>query len=143
MISLLLSVHNALVPLVLTIGGLTVLCGIVTYVAQRRGEVAVGSPLALVARAFRVLLAITAATGVLQAIMGGLLVTQGCQPKENLHYVYGIIVLIAIPVAYVYSDQKSVRRDILIMTIAVVAIVGAAVRALATGPGGIAGPLCH
>jgi hypothetical protein len=36
-------------------------------------------------------------------------------------------------VAYVYSDQNQVRRDIIIMVIAVVAVVGAAVRALMTG----------
>jgi hypothetical protein len=36
-------------------------------------------------------------------------------------------------VAYVYSDQKQVRRDIVIMSIAVLAIIGAAIRALATG----------
>src|SRR5574340_1034957 len=59
--------------------------------------------------------------------------TGGARPGEGLHYVYGGIVLLAIPVAYVYSDQHQVRRDIIIMVIAVVAVVGAAVRALMTG----------
>jgi hypothetical protein len=71
--------------------------------------------------------------GVLQAVFGGLLFLQGEHPAEGLHFVYGLIVLGSIPVAYVYSDQKQVRRDIVIMSIAVAAVIGAAIRALATG----------
>jgi hypothetical protein len=84
-------------------------------------------------RVFRVMLVATAALGLLQDIFGGLLFISGKQPGEGLHFVYGAIVLLAIPVAYVYSDQKQVRRDIIIMTIAVVAVLGAAFRAFATG----------
>jgi hypothetical protein len=89
---------------------------------------------------FRYALAVVAGLGVLQALLGGSLVLFfRCQPRESLHYVYGLIVLLAIPVAFAYSDQAQVRRDVIIMTIAVVAILGAALRAFATGPGGI----CH
>jgi hypothetical protein len=89
---------------------------------------------------FRYALAVVAGLGVVQAILGGaLFLFFHCQPREQLHYVYGLIVLLAIPVAYAYSDQRQVRRDIIIMTIAVVAILGAAIRAFSTGPGGI----CH
>ncbi|MGZ6390670.1 MAG: hypothetical protein ACXWQZ_15595 [Ktedonobacterales bacterium] len=149
MVSFLLQLHNFMVPLVLLAGGATLLAGIAYFLIQRNtvatpagtAEAApsANSTLNIVQRVFRILLAVTAGLGVLQAIIGGLLVTQGCNPRDPLHYVYGIIVLGAIPVAYVYSDQKQVRRDIIIMTIAAVAIVGAAFRALATGPGGI----CH
>ncbi len=151
MVSFLMQFHTIMVPLVLVVGGATLLMGIAYYFVHR-GAVAANTteaspspnaPLGIIRRVFRVLLAVTAGLGVLQAIIGGLLVTQGCNPREPLHYVYGIIVLGAIPVAYAYSDQKQVRRDIIIMTIAAVAIVGAAFRALATGPGGIPGPLCH
>lgn len=93
----------------------------------------------LVRRVFRYTLGVTAGLGALQAVFGGLLVLLRCQPREPLHYVYGLIVLLAVPVAFAYSDQRQVRRDIIIFTIAAVAILGAAVRALATGPGGI----CH
>jgi hypothetical protein len=136
----LLSIHSTIVPLVLIAGGLGLLCGLALIYQTRRsaGTAAAGS-VAMLRRVFRGLLAVTAGLGVLQAIFGVLLVTQGCQPREGLHYVYGLIVLGAIPVAYVYSDQKQVRRDIIILTIAVVAIIGAAIRALSTGPGGI----CH
>lgn len=151
MAGFLIQFHNAMVPLVLVVGSATLLAGIAYFFVHRSMATAApadtspaaNSPLGIVRRVFRVLLAITAGLGVLQAIIGGLLVTQGCNPREPLHYVYGIIVLGAIPVAYVYSDQKQVRRDIIIMTIAAVAIVGAAFRALATGPGGIPGAMCH
>lgn len=153
MVRFLLQFHNIMVPLVLVVGVATLLTGIAYFFIHRStgatpAATAAASPspqgpLGIVRRIFRVLLAIAAGLGVLQAIIGGLLVTQGCNPREPLHYVYGIIVLGAIPVAYVYSDQKQVRRDIIIMTIAAVAIVGAAFRALATGPGGIPGALCH
>lgn len=151
MVGFLIQFHTFMVPLVLIVGGATLLAGITYYFVHRStvaapDAAAATSPqssLSPVRRIFRVLLAVTAGLGVLQAIIGGLLVTQGCNPRDPLHYVYGIIVLAAIPVAFTYSDQKQVRRDIIIMTIAAVAIVGAAFRALATGPGGIPGPMCH
>lgn len=137
----LISIHQGFVPILLVIGALTLLCGVALLVARQRARLdsaaaeTSGLP-ALLRRTFRVLLSVAAAAGVLQAILGGLLVTQGCRPGENLHYVYGAIVALAIPVAFAYSDQRQVRRDIIIMTIAAVAIVGAVVRALVTGPGG-------
>ncbi len=152
MTALLIQFHNIMVPLVLTTGSITLLSGIAYYLLQRSAEGSGASSestqptegtLGLVRRIYRIVLLVTAGFGVFQAIIGGLLVTQGCNPRDPLHYVYGIIVLGAIPVAYVYSDQKQVRRDIIIMTIAAVAIVGAAFRALATGPGGVPGALCH
>jgi hypothetical protein len=114
-------------PVILAAGGITLICGIVALIVARGGGGAG------VMRVFRVLLTITAALGLVQAILGGLLYLQGARPAEGLHYVYGGIVLLAIPVAYVYSDQAKVRRDIIIMVIAVVAVVGAAVRAMMTG----------
>jgi hypothetical protein len=129
--------------IILALGALTLICGIVLFVITRRvpvsageGEVdALGGSVASARNIFRLLLYVTAGAGVLQAIFGGLLYLGGARPGEGLHYVYGLIVLGAIPVAYVYSDQKQVRRDIIILTIAAVAIVGAAFRAFATGPG--------
>jgi len=86
-------------------------------------------------RAFRWSLIATAALGAIQVAIGGLVFASGERPNDPLHYVYGAIVLLSIPIAYVYSDQKQVRRDIIIMTIAVVAVIGAATRAFMTGIG--------
>jgi hypothetical protein len=127
-----IKIHEDTAPVILAAGGITLLWGIVVLVLARRRTSRQGSvwqPL----RVFRILLSITAALGLLQAILGGLTFLMGARPGEGLHYVYGGIVLLAIPVAYVYSDQQQVRRDIIIMVIAVAAVVGAAVRALMTG----------
>jgi hypothetical protein len=132
----LLSLHQAVVPVVLALGAASLLCGLALLFVRRGalllGEAAQGGLL----RLFRVLLAITAGIGVLQAIFGVLLLTQGCRPHDNLHFVYGVIVLAAIPVAYVYSDQNQVRRDVIILCIAAAAIIGAAIRAFVTGSPG-------
>lgn len=127
-LSTLVKIHEDMAPVILAAGGITLLWGIITLIAARGGSAGGG-----VLRAFRVLLIITAALGAVQAILGGLMYLQGARPGDGLHYVYGGIVLLAIPVAYVYSDQAQVRRDIIIMVIAIVAVIGAAIRALMTG----------
>ncbi len=93
------------------------------------------APTTGLARVFRWSLIAAAALGALQALVGGVLYLSGARPPDPLHYVYGAIVLLAIPVAYVYSDQKRARRDFLIMTIGLVLLIGAAVRAFMTGGG--------
>ncbi len=132
--NLFLGLHTAMVPVILAVGAIALICGIALLIMTRTGGAAgSGGSSAGLGRIFRILLSILAVLGVLQAIFGALLFLQGDRPAEGLHFVYGLIVLGAIPVAYVYSDQKEVRRDIIIMSIAVVAVIGAAVRALMTG----------
>jgi hypothetical protein len=134
--SFVLGLHTAMVPIILAVAGAALIVGIVLVVMTRRQVAAPDVESGAIAtwrRIFRILLSVTAGFGVLQAIFGLILFASGDRPAEGLHFVYGAIVLGAIPVAYVYSDQKQVRRDIIIMAIAVVAVIGAAVRALATG----------
>ena len=146
MLSTLIQIHEDMAPVILAAGGITLICGIVVLIlaSRRRGapapdSVSESASAASVTRSvpgmrvFRVLLSITAALGLIQAIIGGLMYLNGARPGDGLHYVYGGIVLLAIPVAYVYSEQSQVRRDIIIMVIAVLAVIGAAVRALMTG----------
>ena len=135
-INFMIQLHSDTIWIVLALGAVTLLCGLFLLFKGRaasagaEGNVQIAGPL----RLFRRLLAVTAAIGALQALFGGIIyLGGGPHPGDNLHFVYGLIVLAAIPVAYVYSDQKQVRRDIIIMTIAVLAIVGAAVRAFMTG----------
>lgn len=135
MLPTLLRIHTFLVPLVLFAGGIALVLGILLLV-MRRGVPDGDTPsprLAWVTLAFRRFLIATAVIGLVQDIMGGLIYLTGARPYAPLHFVYGGIVLLAIPIAYVYSDQKRVRRDVIIMVIAVVAVIGAAIRALATG----------
>jgi len=135
-----LQFHQFVPTLILIAGGIALVCGVALYVARRRAArdaVTTAGLLFALNRAFRVALWSAAGLGLLQALLGIVLVTQGCSPREGLHYVYGLIVLGAVPVAYVYSDQANVRRDIIIMSIAAAAVIGAAIRGLATGPGGV------
>jgi heme A synthase len=84
---------------------------------------------------YRSALNVTAGLCLIQAALGGLLVALGGRPADNLHYVYGILVLVAIPVAYTYASGKieHSRRDLLFLVIAAVVVAAAAVRAYATG----------
>ena len=114
--------HFNMVPLIWLCGGLATVWGIVLLVRKRGMD-----------RLMRVLLGVTAGLGVVQAALGGLLFATGARPSDPLHYVYGLIVLAAIPVAYTYADNKSARRDMIVFTIAAVVVVAAGVRAFMTG----------
>jgi heme A synthase len=89
-------------------------------------------------RPWRIALIFTAAVSVLQALLGITLVLLGQKPGSGtglyyLHYVYGAIVALAIPVAIAYATGgKNQRRDILIYSIAALILVAAALRALTT-----------
>ena len=149
MLTTLIKFHEDMAPAILAAGGITLIWGIVMLIlaSRRRGAPESESASASAGaasvtrrsvagmRVFRILLTITAALGLIQAIVGGLMWLNGARPGDGLHFVYGGIVLLAIPVAYVYSDQAQVRRDIIIMVIAVLAVIGAAIRALMTGAG--------
>lgn len=124
----LVALHCNLVPLIWVVGGVAMVWGLVLLV-QRRA----------LTRVLRIVLGVTAGLGALEALIGGILFLTGNHPKDNLHYVYGLIVLIAIPVAYTYADNKadanarSIRRDMIVYTVAAAVVVAAAVRAFMTG----------
>lgn len=147
-LNIVLNIHFITAVLVLIAGFVTLVWGVALAIRLRSktavAQSAAGEKIAnsgsgsggLMPRGFRIALSVTAALGLIQALIGVLLVTIfGQHPTDNLHYVYGLIVLGAVPVAYVYSDQKQVRRDVIIMTIAAVAVIGAAVRGIMTGFG--------
>jgi hypothetical protein len=133
-VNILLSLHNLNAWLVEIAGGLTLIVGVIWLVLYRGKTVAASDPVDQLRRFFRYGLIATFALGALQAILGGLLFLLGERPANVLHYVYGLLVLALIPVVWVYSDQNRVRRDIIIMSIAVFAVVAAGVRAFMTGP---------
>lgn len=136
MLSALLGIHFFMVWIILLAGALTLICGIVLLVLRRgvADDQQPANPMApRVKLLFQRLLIATAVVGALQALVGGLVFLTGARPGDPLHYVYGGIVLLALPIAYVYSDQKRTRRDLIIMVIAVVAVIGAGVRAFMTG----------
>lgn len=85
-------------------------------------------------------LIVTAALGALQALFGITMVLLGHKPGTGtglyyLHYVYGAIVALAVPVGLTYTTSgKRPRRDIFIFSGAALILVAAGVRALVTGP---------
>lgn len=119
-----LALHFNIVPLIWLFGGLATIWGIVLLIRKRGID-----------RIMRILLGVTAGLGVIEAVLGGLLYASGARPADPLHYVYGLIVLAAVPVAFTYTDNKSARRDMIVFTLAAVVVVAAAVRAFMTGGG--------
>lgn len=145
MLGFVLALHQLMVWLILLAAAAALVLGVAWLIMRRNAAIPLPgasvaepppSPTANRVREYlRYALVVTAGLGVLQAIFGGLLYVMGQRPPDALHYVYGLIVLLAIPVAYAYSDQAQVRRDVIIMMIAVVAVIGAAIRAWMTGGG--------
>ena len=91
-------------------------------------------------RPWRITVVKTAILALLQGIFGVTLVLLGQKPGTGtglyyLHYVYGGIVALAIPVALTYATSgKKPRRDVLIFSIAALVLFAAGFRAWMTGP---------
>lgn len=93
------------------------------------------------ARSWRIALTVTVVLALIQGVLGVTMVLLGLRPGRPddslyyLHFVYGGIVALVIPVATTYATGgKNRRRDILIYSIAALILTAAAVRAWMTGP---------
>jgi heme A synthase len=85
-------------------------------------------------RPWRISLIVAGAVGALQGVFGIILVLLGERPRDNLHYVYGGIVALGFIVAIAFTTGgRNKRLDVLIYSIAALAIAAAGVRALMTG----------
>jgi heme A synthase len=84
---------------------------------------------------FRSALKVTAYLALIQGVIGGILFFTGHAPPDQLHYVYGALVVFAIPAAFIYLTGKPehIRRDMLFLIIAAIVVAAAAVRAAMTG----------
>lgn len=79
-------------------------------------------------------LIVAGAVGLLQGVFGLVLVLLGQSPRDKLHYVYGGIVALGFIVAISLSTGgRNKRLDVLIYSLAALAIAAAGVRALMTG----------
>lgn len=128
--NVIINIHFFNVLLVLATGAVSAIWGFVLFFLKRPMN-----------RPWRIMLTITGIDTALQALLGIALVLLGQKPGPAgdslfyLHYVYGAIVALAIPVAVTYATGgKNPRRDVLIFSIAALILVAAAVRALMTGP---------
>jgi heme A synthase len=87
------------------------------------------------------MLIVTLVLGLLQAAFGLTMVTLGLKPGGGvgdyyLHYVYGGIVALGIPLVWLSftTNGQDKRKDMLFYSIAMLIMVAAAVRAWMTGP---------
>jgi heme A synthase len=90
---------------------------------------------------WRRILTVTIVLSLLQGVLGIIMVIMGKKPGPPgfdlyyLHFVYGGIVALVIPVATTYATGgKKPRRDLLVYSIAALILTAAAVRAWMTGP---------
>lgn len=129
MVDVISNLHFFNMVLVLATGVVTGVWGLILFFMKKP-----------INRPWRISLTITAVIAALQAVLGITLVLLGQKPGTGtglyyLHYVYGAIVVLAIPIAITYATGgKNQRRDLLIFSIAALILVAAAIRALMTGP---------
>jgi heme A synthase len=125
-----LILHSYNVYLVLATTAITGIWGLILYFT-RKGMLP----------SWRIALIVTAVLCGLQALFGILLVAFGQKPAGGtglyyLHYVYGAIVALGLPIAITYTTNgEKPRRDVLIFSIAVLIMFAAGIRAFTTGPG--------
>src|SRR2546421_5656120 len=131
MLDVIIELHYLNLFLILALGLITGIWGLVLYFMKKT---TINGP-------WRIALIITAADGLLQGILGVTLLLLGQRPGTGtdlyyLHYVYGGIVALAIPVALTYATGgKNPRRDMLIYSLAALILVAAGARALMTALG--------
>ncbi len=70
-----------------------------------------------------------------QGIIGIIMVITGLRPADLLHFLYGVLVALAWPGTYVYTNARQGRAEAGIYAIVSFFIFGLAVRALMTGKG--------
>jgi len=130
MLDVIIELHYLNLFLILALGLITGIWGLVLYFMKKT---TINGP-------WRIALIITAADGLLQGIFGVTLLLLGQRPGTGtdlyyLHYVYGGIVALVIPVALTYATGgKKPRRDILVFSIAALILFAAGFRAWMTGP---------
>lgn len=128
MVSIIESLHLYNMALVLAISTITGIWGLILYFQKKE----------FIPQSWKVALIATAIVGLFQALLGGTLVLTGQRAPGGdnywLHYVYGAIVALAIPVAYTYTSKK-IRITILILSLAALVITAAGARGMMTGLG--------
>ena len=112
------------------LGVAVLLVGIVGIVIAGFG-VARGTP----GPTLRAYLALTSALIGVQVVIGGILFLRGYRPAESLHYLYGGLLLVALPVARGLGAGPDDRREAWYLLGGCVVLTGLATRAIVTGGG--------
>ena len=70
---------------------------------------------------------------VIQVVLGLILLTDGFRPVSNIHYLYGVTGVIAMPFAYSYLQRRTPREALLFFSLVALFIGGIGIRAITTG----------
>lgn len=81
---------------------------------------------------YRSTLIMTELVFVLQALVGVALLLSGARLRDSLHVLYGIVLILVLPIAASYTAGRQRRREPLIFGLAGLFMVGLALRALMT-----------
>jgi hypothetical protein len=95
------------------------------YVAYRRNR----APRPL----YRHLLAAAQTLVIAQATLGLILLSQGDEPGDSLHFIYGLLPLLAVAYPYALRGEDG-RRNLLLFTIGSALVAALGIRAFMTGP---------
>jgi len=68
----------------------------------------------------------------LECVLGAYLWLGGYRPMRSIHVLYGLILPLMIPAAYLYTKGRSTRSEILIYSTATIITVGLIIRAIYT-----------
>jgi heme A synthase len=82
---------------------------------------------------FRATLVLTEALFIVQGLVGVVIFANGRRPHDNLHWLYGVLLVIALPLAMTYVSGRNPRREPLVYGIAGLFMAGLSIRALTTG----------
>ena len=115
-------VHAVVGSLLIAMNAAAALWG---YVAYRRNR-----PPAPV---FRHVLAAGQTLVIAQATLGLLLLSQGDEPGDSLHFIYGLLPLLAVAYPYALRGEDG-RRNLLYFTVGSALVAALGVRAFMTGP---------
>ena len=84
-------------------------------------------------RLFTHLLALAQTLVIAQATLGLTLLAQGYEPGDRLHFVYGLLPLLAIAYPYALRGEDG-RRNLLLFTAGSAVVAALGIRAFMTGP---------
>jgi heme A synthase len=82
--------------------------------------------------AYRGALVIGVGLGLVQALLGIVLVLSGLRPADNLHFLYGASVILTLPLVMSYIVDKRISKP-LAFGLASLFMAGLAIRAITTG----------
>jgi heme A synthase len=82
--------------------------------------------------AFQGALVISLVLGVVQALLGVLLLVTGSRARDDLHYLYGLSIIVALPLVQQLIARRTISRP-LAYGLASLFMMGLAIRAITTG----------